>query len=144
MPVAAVAWDEKWIYFLVRYITPYNKKSTRPPSKSYSTGEDCTVNALLIARLCAKRGRINIRPERVLALCGFVGPADKEADPVKTWRLAQKVRKERKVKEWMQETEGDGEFLKGTEEKNEKALSLIKRINDEDRNQVWMELDAII
>jgi len=138
MSLAVVAFDDRWAYFLTRFIIPYDKKSKRAPSKSLETGKDCTVCAFLLSRLTFKRGRIGTSPEKGLALAGIVGPA--ETDLGSNWRLAKELRKQRGVKAWMQKTEEPGQYLKGCEERNAKVLRIVGRLHDSDR-LAWMELD---
>lgn len=140
--LSAVAWDDKWCYFLTRFIIPYDKTSKRAPSKSFATGEDCTVCAYLLSRLCFKRGRQSVTPEKVLALSGCVGPEDHAVDPLKNWKMAKKVRREKKVNEFIKNDSDNGTYLRGTEERNKKALEIITRLHDSDRT-TWTQLDEL-
>lgn len=124
-------------------MVPYDKRSKRPPSKSYETGKDCTVCAFLLSRLCFKRGKLNVSPEKVFTLAGMVGPDDANVDgALRNWNMAVELRKKRGVREWIQREDDNGEYIRGGKEANEKALSLIAKLHDADR-KVWLELDAL-
>jgi len=140
--LAAVAWDDKWCYFMTRFIIPYDKNSKRAPSKSFATGEDCTVCAYLLSRLCFKRGRQSVTPEKVLALSGCIGPEDLSTDPLKNWKMAKGIRKSRKINEFIKDDSDNGTYLKGTEERNKKALEIIGKLHDSDRS-AWTQLDEL-
>jgi hypothetical protein len=130
---------------MTRFTIPYDPSSKRAPSQLYSTGEDCTVCAYLLSRLCFKRGRVSCSPEKVLALSGCVGPNDatstKEAQ-LKNWIMAKKLRKTKQVKEFIKKEDDNGEYIKGCEERNLKALEIIKKLHDQDRT-TWTQLDEL-
>lgn len=139
----AVAWDDKWCYFLTRFIIPYDKTSKRAPSKSFATGEDCTVCAYLLSRLCFKKGRQSVTPEKVLALSGCIGPNDlSNNEQLKNWKMAKEIRREKKINEFIKNDSDNGNYLKGTEERNKKALEIISKLHDSDRS-TWTQLDEL-
>ena len=138
----AVAYDDKWGYALTRFIIPYDKRSKRPPAKSQVTGKDCTVCAFMISRLCFKRGRLNVSPEKAYALGGLVGSADLESDPLRNQRLATELRRTKGTKAWLQRDDDAGQYIRGDQELNKRAMDLIARLHDTDR-KVWLELDSL-
>ena len=142
-----VAYDDKWAYFLLRYVIPYNKASKRPPSKSLATGKDVTVCAYLLSRLCFKRGKINVHPEKVLTLAGAMSRLDpdfnNESTKARNWHYATKLRRARGVRDWiMKDDEPIGTYMKGVEKRNSKALEIIARLHNSDRG-AWTELDEL-
>jgi len=139
-----VAYDDKWAYILTRFLIPVSKSSKRAPSKSYATGEDVTVCACVLSKLCFKIGRANVTPEKVFVLSGMVGPADAENDAGRNWAKASALRKEKRgVKNWVQTEENDaGQYIRGVEDRNDKAIKIIHRLHDADRS-AWLELDAL-
>lgn len=138
-----IAYDDKWGYFLTRFVVPYDKRSKRPPSRSYETGKDCTVCAFLLSRLCFKRGKLNVSPEKLFALSGMVGPDDANPErALRNWNMVVELRKKRGVREWIQREDDEGQYIRGGKELNDKALALIAKLHDADR-KVWLELDAL-
>ena len=81
-------------------------------------------------------------PEKVLALSGCVGPEDAATEPTKNWVMSKKLRKERKISEFIKDDSDNGTYLRGTEERNKKALEIISRLHDADR-KIWTELDEL-
>lgn len=100
--------------------------------------------AYLLSRLCFKRGRQSVTPEKVLALSGCVGSEDAKTPEglLKNWKMAKQIRKEKKVVEFIKDDSDTGSYLKGTEERNKKALGIIGRLHDSDRT-TWTQLDEL-
>lgn len=63
-------WDEKWLYVLTYFLRPAKRK-----------GEDKTILAMGISRYVLKKGRLTIRPERILRASGFL-PEKPEGESV--------------------------------------------------------------
>lgn len=142
-----IAYDDKWCYILTRFLIPYSKSSKRAPSRSYATGrDDVTVCACVLSKLCFKRGRLPVTPEKVFTLSGMVGPAEASLPPkdiTKNWDTVNALRKQKGgIKNWIQDHQDDGRYILGTKERNDKALDIIHRLNEADRG-AWLELDAL-
>lgn len=56
--------------------------------------------------------------------------------------MAKDLRRRKAVKDFISNDEDAGTFLRGCEERNEKALAIVARLNDADR-KVWQELDEL-
>ncbi|SCZ98514.1 BZ3500_MvSof-1268-A1-R1_Chr3-1g05434 [Microbotryum saponariae] len=85
--VHVVAWDDKWLYYVCRFTTPPNKKTS---------SSERTLNCVSLCRSCFKMkgSRLSIPPSRVLSISG-VGP-DRS-----NWDRAMGFRAEGKGKAWL-------------------------------------------
>lgn len=81
-------------------------------------------------------------PEKVLALSGCVGPEEAVSAPTKNWIMSKQLRREKKISEFIKNDADNGAYLRGTEERNKKALEIIGRLHDADR-RTWTELDEL-
>ena len=52
------------------------------------------------------------------------------------------MRRKKQVKEWLLREDDAGQYIRGGEEDNAKALALIAKLHDTDR-KVWLELDNL-
>lgn len=68
-----VAWDQKWMYMLSYFIRPEKRK-----------GAGKTLLAMGVSKYVIKKGRLTIRPERVLRAGGLLPPKPEGIDYEKT------------------------------------------------------------
>jgi len=103
MRSSLVAWDQKWIYLLTRFVTlpKKGKKGVSPAvpvvTASFSSSnaveqlasahilrqesDGAVVNGVAISELCFKFGRITVPPALVIALDGFTAPPTDSSPP---------------------------------------------------------------